>query len=141
MARVNLEGGEGFYRQKMKIALVSPYDFAFPGGVINHIAALEKQFTRMGHQVKVIAPACTAASNLNSSLIPIGKPRPVPTSGSIARVTISPWLSSRIKPVLEKENFDIIHLHEPFMPMLCTTVLRLSNTANIGTFHASSVQS
>ncbi len=125
----------------MKIALVSPYDFAFPGGVINHIVALEKQFTRMGHQVKVIAPASTAASSLNSSLIPIGKPRPVPTSGSIARVTISPWLSSRIKSVLEKENFDIIHLHEPFMPMLCTTVLRLSNTANIGTFHASSVQS
>ncbi len=120
----------------MKIALVSPYDFAFPGGVINHIVALEKQFTRMGHQVKVIAPASKAASSLNSSLIPIGKPRPVPTSGSIARVTISPWLSSRIKAVLEEEKFDIVHLHEPLMPMLCTTVLRLSQAANIGTFHA-----
>ena len=125
----------------MKIALVSPYDFAFPGGVTNHISALEKQFTRMGHEVKVIAPASEAASGLNSKLIPIGKPRPVPTSGSIARVTISPWLSSRIKAVLEKENFDVVHLHEPLMPMLCTTVLRLSKAANIGTFHASSVPS
>jgi len=120
----------------MKIALVSPYDFAFPGGVINHISALEQQFTRMGHQVKVIAPASKAASSVDDRLIPIGKPRPVPTSGSIARVTISPWLSSRIKAVLNEENFDIIHLHEPLMPMLCTTVLRLSKTANIGTFHA-----
>jgi len=125
----------------MKIALVSPYDFAFPGGVINHISALEQQFTKMGHKVKVIAPASEAASNVNSKLIPIGRPRPIPTSGSIARVTISPWLSSRIKHVLEEEKFDIIHLHEPFMPMLCTTVLRLSKTVNIGTFHASSVKS
>jgi len=38
--------------------------------------------------------------------------------------------------VLDEENFDIIHLHEPLMPMLCTTVLRLSQTTNIGTFHA-----
>jgi len=125
----------------MKIALVSPYDFAFPGGVINHIFSLEQHFTRMGHQVKIIAPASKAASSLNSSLIPIGRPRPVPTSGSIARVTISPWLSSRIKAVLEEEKFDIIHLHEPLMPMLCTTVLRLSQTVNIGTFHAFSAQS
>ena len=26
----------------MKIALVSPYDFAYPGGVVNHISALER---------------------------------------------------------------------------------------------------
>jgi len=38
--------------------------------------------------------------------------------------------------VLEKEKFDIVHLHEPFMPMLCTAVLRFSNAANVGTFHA-----
>jgi len=120
----------------MKIALVSPYDFAYPGGVANHISSLERHFTRMGHEVKVIAPASHAISTFGDRFIPIGKPRPIPSSGSICRVTISPWLSSRIKAVLNEENFDIIHLHEPLMPMLCTTVLRLSSTANIGTFHA-----
>ncbi|MCK4368442.1 MAG: glycosyltransferase family 4 protein [Dehalococcoidales bacterium] len=120
----------------MKIALVSPYDSAYPGGVILHISYLERYFTKMGHEVKVIAPASKAVSSFGDRFIPIGKPRPVPASGSICRVTISPWLSSKIKAVLERENFDIIHLHEPLMPMLCTTVLRLSQTANIGTFHA-----
>ena len=120
----------------MKIALVSPYDFAYPGGVTNHISSLEYYLTRMGHEVKVIAPASKAVSNFGDRFIPIGKPRSIPTSGSIVRVTISPWLSSRIKAVLDKESFDIIHLHEPLMPMLCTTVLRLSHTTNIGTFHA-----
>ncbi|MBL7125222.1 MAG: glycosyltransferase family 4 protein [Dehalococcoidales bacterium] len=120
----------------MKIALVSPYDFTYPGGVTLHISYLERYFTRMGHEVKVIAPASKVVSSFGDRFIPIGRPRPIPTSGSIARVTISPWLSPRVKAVLNQENFDIIHLHEPLMPMLCTTVLRLSQTANIGTFHA-----
>ena len=121
----------------MKIALVSPYDFAYPGGVANHISSLEHQFTRMGHEVRIVAPASSTISTFGDRFIPIGTPRPVPSSGSIARITISPWLSSRIKAVLDEEKFDIIHLHEPLLPMLCTTVLRLSHTANVGTFHAS----
>ncbi len=121
----------------MKIALVSPYDFAYPGGVCNHISCLEQEFTRLGHEVKIIAPASKFVPALGNRLIPIGKPRSVPASGTIARITLSPWLSSRIKAVLEREKFDISHLHEPLMPMLCTTVLRLSRTPNIGTFHAS----
>ncbi len=120
----------------MKIALVSPYDFAYPGGVVNHISALERYFTKLGHTVKVIAPASRAVSAFGDRFIPIGKPRPIPVSGSIARITISLHLAPTIKAVLERENFDIIHLHEPFMPMLCSAVLRFSNTANIGTFHA-----
>lgn len=120
----------------MKIALVSPYDFAYPGGVVNHISCLERNLTRMGHEVKIIAPASEAVSTFGDRFIPVGKPRSVPVSGSIARITLSPWLSSRIKAILEREKFDICHLHEPLMPMLCTTVLRLSQAANVGTFHA-----
>ena len=121
----------------MKIALVSPYDFAYPGGVVNHISCLERHLTRMGHEVKIIAPASKAVHTLEDRFIRIGTPRPVPVSGSIARITLSPWLSSRINRVLEEEKFDICHLHEPLMPMLCTTVLRLTHTPTVGTFHAS----
>jgi len=121
----------------VKIALVSPYDFAHPGGVILHIAYLERYFTKMGHEVKVIAPASRAIPDFGDRFIPIGRPRPIPSSGSIARVTVSLWLAPRIRAVLEQEKFDIIHFHEPLMPMLCTSVLRLSHTANVGTFHAS----
>jgi len=120
----------------MKIALVSPYDFAYPGGVTNHISSLEHYLTKMGHRVKVIAPASRAVSTFGDRFILVGKPRPVPSSGSIARVTISLRLAPRIKAILDEEKFDIIHLHEPLCPMLCTTVLRLSQTANVGTFHA-----
>jgi phosphatidylinositol alpha-mannosyltransferase len=121
----------------MKIALVSPYDFAYPGGVVNHITALERCFTEMGHQVKVIAPVSRAASVFDDRFIPIGRPRAIPTNGSIARITVSIRLAARIKQVLAEEHFDIIHFHEPFMPMLCTAMLRFSNTVNVATFHAS----
>ena len=120
----------------MKIALVSPYDFAHPGGVVNHICSLGHYLTEMGHEVRFIAPASRAVTDLGDRFIPIGKPRPIPFSGSIARVAISPMLSTTITAMLDKEKFDIIHLHEPLMPMMCTTVLRMSRTANVGTFHA-----
>lgn len=120
----------------MKIALVSPYDFAHPGGVVNHILALDKQFTMMGHDVRVIAPASHGVPTIGDRFIPIGRPRPIPASGSICRITLSLWLAPRIKKVLAREKFDIIHLHEPFMPMLCSALLRFSETANVGTFHA-----
>jgi len=120
----------------MKIALVSPYDFVYPGGVNNHITSLEKQLTRMGHQVKVIAPASQPVETFGDRFIPIGTPRPMPISGTTIRISISLRLASKIKEVLEREKFDIIHLHEPFMVMLCSATLRFSKSVNIGTFHA-----
>ena len=62
----------------MKIALVSPYDFSYPGGVGNHISALEHQFTKMGHDVRIIAPASKAISAFGDRLIRIGRPWPYP---------------------------------------------------------------
>ncbi len=121
----------------MKIALVSPYDFAQPGGVVSHISCLEQQFTRMGHEVKIIAPASKAVYTVGDRFIRIGTPRPVPVSGSMARITLSIHLEARIKEVFEREKFDICHLHEPLMPTLCTTILRLKKAPMVGTFHAS----
>ena len=121
----------------MKIALVSPYDFASPGGVVSHISCLEQQFTKLGHDVKIIAPASKAVYTIGDRFIRIGTPRPIPVSGSIARITISLRLESQVKEVFEREKFDICHLHEPLMPTLCTTILRLKKSPMVGTFHAS----
>jgi phosphatidylinositol alpha-mannosyltransferase len=121
----------------MKIALVSPYDFAYPGGVVNHISNLHQQFTRLGHEVKIIAPASKAVYTFGDKFIRIGTPRPIPTSGSIARVTVSVRLDAQIKEAFAREKFDIAHLHEPLMPTVCTTTLRLHLSPIVGTFHAS----
>ncbi|MCX7911602.1 MAG: glycosyltransferase family 4 protein [Dehalococcoidales bacterium] len=121
----------------MKIALVSPYDFAYPGGVVSHISCLEKQLTRLGHEVKIIAPASKAVYTFGERFIRVGTPRPIPVSGSIARITLSLRLESQIEEIFAREKFDICHLHEPLVPTLCTTVLRLKPVPMVGTFHAS----
>ena len=120
----------------MKIALVSPYDFSHPGGVGRHITALYNQFIPMGHEVKVIAPASREVNDFGEHFIRIGRPFPIPASDSIIRVPISLHLAPAIKKVMAEEKFDVVHLHEPFMPMLCSATLRFSNTVNVGTFHA-----
>jgi phosphatidylinositol alpha-mannosyltransferase len=120
----------------MKIALVSPYDFAYPGGVVNHISNLEQQFTRLGHDVRIISPASKEVRTFGDRFIRIGTPRPIPSSGSIARVTVSVTLDSQIKGVFAREKFDICHLHEPLLPNLCTSTLRLKLSPMVGTFHA-----
>jgi phosphatidylinositol alpha-mannosyltransferase len=120
----------------VKIALVSPYDFAYPGGVNNHITQLERQFTRMGHEVIVIAPASRPITAFGGRFVAIGRPWPYPSSGSVARISLSPWLARQVRTVLDREKFDIVHLHEPLCPALCATVLHESDGNNVGTFHA-----
>ena len=120
----------------MKIALVSPYDFAYPGGVVVHISQLGRQLERMGHTVKILAPAAAPKTLGQDNLIAVGRPFPIPSGGSIARISLSVWKERRVKSVLKEEAFDVVHLHEPLAPVLPVTVLRFSNSVNIGTFHA-----
>jgi phosphatidylinositol alpha-mannosyltransferase len=54
----------------------------------------------------------------------------------MARIALSPKLFLKVRNVLENENFDLLHIHEPLMPGLPLTVLRLAKCPTIGTFHA-----
>lgn len=124
----------------MKIALVSPYDYAYPGGVNAHISRLEENFTRMGHEVKIIAPSSKPReTKQDGDVIVFGRPVPIRASGSVVRSPVSPRLlfSNRIGEMLRRERFDVLHIHEPLMPALATSVLHHSSRELVvGTFHA-----
>ena len=121
----------------MKIALVSPYDITWPGGVTGHISQLFHQFTRMGHQVKILAPHSPSRRvPEEDSFVSLGRSVPIPTGGSIARLSLSVWRRHKIRETLAQERFDVVHLHEPLMPVLPLFVLKASNALNVGTFHA-----
>ena len=121
----------------MKIALVSPYDWAVPGGVNSHVTQLAQQFIRSGHDVRVIAPSSQRSSHQVDYLTVIGEHViGLPASGSVANVCLSFNLGPRVKALLARERFDIIHVHEPFMPLLPFQFLRYADTTLLATFHA-----
>jgi phosphatidylinositol alpha-mannosyltransferase len=121
----------------MKIALVAPYDYPFPGGVTEHILQLDNEFRRRGHDTRILAASSTHDDTLEDHVIKVsGTVSTFPFSGSNVRITISPQVYRRVKKILNKEKFDIVHAHEPAAPLLCPVVLRHSHAVNVGTFHA-----
>jgi phosphatidylinositol alpha-mannosyltransferase len=126
----------------MKIGLVSPYDWSYPGGVRDHVLHLANEFIAMGHEVRIMAPASGPRRKLiEKPILKMGGTTPIPINGSIARIMLDPSIALRVRRVLQREHFDVIHVHEPFVPGLSQTVLRCSNTVTVGTFHASSYPS
>jgi phosphatidylinositol alpha-mannosyltransferase len=124
----------------MRIALVSPYDYSVPGGVNNHISHLATEFTHLGHEARILVPssdrdvANVHVINASSSIMQ------VPFAGSIARISLDPRVYRRTKRILQEGGYDVLHLHEPLMPMLPLAVLRhhdlVPKAICVGTFHA-----
>jgi phosphatidyl-myo-inositol alpha-mannosyltransferase len=124
----------------MKIGLVSPYDWSYPGGVRDHVWHLANEFIAQGHDVRILAPASGPKRKIAEKYVyKMGWTTPFPANGSIARVVVfDPALNLRMRRILEREHFDILHIHEPLVPGLSLSALRCSHTVTIGTFHASS---
>ena len=123
----------------MKIGLVSPYDWSTPGGVNRHVGRIALEFEARGHEVRVMAPASGAVADPLVEVM--GRPTPVPASGSTARIALGPRLGQRVEAFLREQQFDVVHVHEPLMPALPIQVLRHAKAANertvvVGTFHA-----
>jgi phosphatidylinositol alpha-mannosyltransferase len=121
----------------MRVGLVSPYDFASPGGVNDHVRHLAVRLQQLGHETRIFAPSSRADVDFDSArFYRIGTPIAIPVNESVARITLSFHLASKVAAIIEEERFDILHFHEPLMPALPITMLRMSTTANVGTFHA-----
>jgi phosphatidylinositol alpha-mannosyltransferase len=98
---------------------------------------LDRQFTALGHQTRVLSPrADDEEEEDDGHFYKLGVTLPVPSNGSTARITLSPLISGKIKEFLQRESFDIVHVHEPLAPTLPLMVLLHSKSVNIGTFHA-----
>ncbi len=124
----------------MKIAMVSPYDFAWPGGVNAHVSQLSDELRRRGHSLRIIAPRsgepAPTSAHCAGQFIPMGRTVPLSAGGSTARVSLSWWLYPRVRQLMAREAFDVVHVHEPLAPLLPYLVLHHSRAVNIGTFHA-----
>lgn len=119
----------------MKVALVSPYSWAYPGGVNNHISGLAGRLTARGHSVTILAPEA-AGRFAEGRLVDAGRSVPVPANGSVARLALAPGTSGRVRRAIGRGRFDVVHVHEPMVPMVSLAAVRAADCRVVATFHS-----
>ena len=120
----------------MKIGLVTPYVYPLPGGVNAHVRFLYENLRQRGHDVRILTSSHGLQRSSEGDVIRIGKGFSMPSNGSVGTITLSPRFPSQVQEVLDRERFDLLHFHEPFVPFLSLVLLRQSRSVNIATFHA-----
>ncbi len=138
----------------MRIALVSPYSWTYQGGVNRHVEALAEEFLNRGHHVRVLAPfdppgrlsrvlhrAAPEPREIPDYLIPLGRTAGFPSNGSISNLVPFP-AGGVIAPrrELSQGRFDVVHIHEPVVPLVGWNAALGTDATAVGTFHAYSTQ-
>ncbi len=121
----------------MKVGLVSPYDYSHPGGVTSHVRPLAYWLRQLGHEVRIFAPSSRRdAEREIPDFYRIGRVFRLPMNESVARITLSFHLAKRVREIVDREQFDVLHFHEPLMPALPLTLLSMARVPHVGTFHS-----
>ena len=134
----------------MKVGIVVPYSWSFWGAVVEHAELQAAALRRLGHDVRLVMgndPPGSFTRALHPRLgrhgepppevIPIGRSVIVPANGTLPNIILSPRSVFRIRRVLERERFDVIHIHEPMTPTPAVAALALAQCPLVATFHAS----
>lgn len=118
----------------LRVGMVCPFSLSVPGGVQAQVMGLSRELRRMGIEVRVLAP-CDGPPPA-TFVTPLGNSLPTSANGSIAPLAPDPACQLRTIRALTEEEFDVLHIHEPFVPG-CTQTATLMHTAPIiATFHS-----
>lgn len=118
----------------LRIGMVCPYSLSVPGGVQAQVLGLARALRRMGLEVRVLAP-CDGPPPA-TFVTPLGNSLPTSANGSVAPLAPDPACVLRTMRVMFEEQFDVLHLHEPFAPGPSMTAILLHPAPVVGTFHA-----
>ena len=123
--------------------------WSFWGAVVEHAELQAAALEEIGHDVRLIMgndppgqftrvlhPRVGRHGDAPASVIPVGRSVIVPANGSLPNIVLSPRTFGRIRRTLERERFDVLHLHEPMTPVICVAALVLARTPMVGTFHS-----
>jgi phosphatidylinositol alpha-mannosyltransferase len=134
----------------VKVGIVVPYSWSFWGAVVEHAELQAEALRGLGLDVRtimgndppgsftrVLHPRLGRHGNPPPEVIPVGRSVIVPANGSLPNIVLSPRTVPRIKRALEREQFDVLHLHEPMTPAICIAALSFARCPVVATFHAS----
>jgi phosphatidyl-myo-inositol alpha-mannosyltransferase len=133
----------------MRIALVSPYSWTYPGGVTRHIEALAGQFRDAGHDVRVFSPydppdrlsvrlhrgARPEPREAPDWLVPLGRTVGIEANGAVSNLALTPDGVTVLRRELRAMDPDVIHIHEPSAPAIGYDALDATVAPLVATFH------
>lgn len=121
----------------MKIGLVCPYNITRGGGVQEVVKALQLEFTKLGHEAVVITPQPKEPyASRDHRVIFLGTATDFKSPLATTTQVSASVLTDEIDNMLEYEKFDVLHFHEPWVPVLSRQILSRSTCVNVGTVHA-----
>ena len=134
----------------MKVGIVVPYSWSFWGAVVEHAELQAEALERLGCDVRIVMgndppgsftrvlhPRLGRHGQPPERVIPVGRSVIVPANGSLPNIILRPRSVWRMRQTLERERFDVIHLHEPLTPTPCVAALAFARCPAVATFHAS----
>lgn len=122
----------------MKIGLVCPYDMYRGGGVQECVRALQADLEARGHHARIITPMPRVKSETKviEDVIFVGSSRQIRSPFHTTSQISASVNNDLLEEVLDNEDFDVLHFHEPWVPILSRQILAKSKCPNVATFHA-----
>jgi phosphatidyl-myo-inositol alpha-mannosyltransferase len=134
----------------MKVGIVVPYSWSFWGAVVEHAELQVQALGRLGVETRTIMgndppgqftralhPRVGRDGEPPPDVIPVGRSAIVPANASLPNIVIGPRSLLRIRRALERERFDLLHVHEPMTPVIASGTLAMARSPVVATFHAS----
>ncbi len=122
-------------KKKLKIAMFFSYDPSQAGGVQEHIRLLSNSLRDLGHQVDIYGPEKNIYKFIN--YYPIAKSIRIPVpNGSWANITIEKNEIKKVIDTLNKKKYDIIHIHDPYVPFIGWEIIKKTQPKKVATFHS-----
>jgi phosphatidylinositol alpha-mannosyltransferase len=133
----------------VKVGIVVPFSWSFWGGVVEHAEQQARALRALGIETRTIIgndppgaftrflhPRSGRHGEPPADVIPVGRSVIVPANRSLPNIVLSPSTPFKIKRVLARERFDVLHLHEPMTPAICVATLAYARCPVVATFHA-----
>jgi phosphatidylinositol alpha-mannosyltransferase len=128
---------------------VSPYSYTYPGGVGRHVEALAQELGGLGHDVRLLAPsdpddrlarvlhrgAAPEPRPLPDYVIPLGRTFGLPMNGAVTNLSGFPEAIGVLGRELRSGNYDVVHVHEPNVPVISWYAAAAARAPVVGTFH------
>jgi phosphatidylinositol alpha-mannosyltransferase len=134
----------------VRIALVSPYSWTYPGGVTRHIGALAEALAEIGHEPSILAPfdpddalsrrlhrgARPQPIAAPDGLVSLGRTVGLPANGAVSNMALTPNAVFTLREELRGGGYDVVHIHEPVVPVVSWDALcSVPDVPLVGTFH------